>query len=216
MKNIYRCNSVYVRKNQWFSFFDIVKMGISELVKHRGSTYITSEIYRGEFILIVEILSGNINLIDKMLKNYFDQENFYRGSGTEFFNKSIVSLIIPFLEKLNIQYRVLNEEEIYFINKCNQLDNLPHIKKIKEIFNSLSAEKIIKKLKDKKIIKSVQVDIQLQTVPEAAYATDIQPNKQQQDVLNTIEDFFNVNSIGKIVWACGLGKAFFLAFRALI
>lgn len=35
----------------------------------------------------------------------------------------------------------------------------------------------------------------------------ILPNKQQYDVLNTIDNFYQENNIGKIIWACGLGKA---------
>ena len=34
-----------------------------------------------------------------------------------------------------------------------------------------------------------------------------QPNNHQQYVLERIEEFYNFNNIGKIVWACGLGKA---------
>jgi predicted helicase len=35
----------------------------------------------------------------------------------------------------------------------------------------------------------------------------IEPNKQQQDILEMIKDFFYKYNIGKIIWACGLGKA---------
>lgn len=36
---------------------------------------------------------------------------------------------------------------------------------------------------------------------------EVMPNEQQYNVLEQIENFYKSNDIGKIIWACGLGKA---------
>jgi predicted helicase len=41
---------------------------------------------------------------------------------------------------------------------------------------------------------------------------NIKPYEYQQYILNNIEYFFNINNIGKLVWACGLGKALLSIF----
>ena len=38
------------------------------------------------------------------------------------------------------------------------------------------------------------------------------PNKHQADVLNSVIEFYENNDIGKVIWACGLGKALLCVF----
>ena len=47
---------IYLRDNDWYRIENVLKMGISKIIYGRGTTYITGEITRGEFILIILII----------------------------------------------------------------------------------------------------------------------------------------------------------------
>ena len=68
--------------------------------------------------------------------------------------------------------------------------------------NQLNGSNFIQKLKNKKqnkIEKALKQEINITGYKE--------PNIQQQYVLEIIKGFYEVNDIGKLIWACGLGKA---------
>jgi predicted helicase len=186
--------SIYLRDNEWFANRNVIKMGIASYAKDRNSTYITSEPLAGEYLVVIEIPLDKMRVIDKYLKLYFKSYNVYHtGSGTEFYNRCIVSLIEPYLKKLNVEYKVLTKEEIELMNRCERLMNIPNIDIIKSAFNKINLRDIIQQFKNKRINKCLNVTMT--------------PSQHQQYVLQTIERFYDVNNIGKIIWACGLGKA---------
>ena len=174
--NIMNKGTIYLRDNTWFKRENVIKMGIASFAKDRSNTYITGEVERGEYILVIEIPLEKMRIIDNCLKNYFKPFNVYRGGGTEFYDRNIINLIELYLQKLNIEYRVLTKDEIDFMNRCERLRNLPNIKNIKNLFNNI-------------------------------YSHSIKPNNHQQYVLDIIDDFYKKYNIGKLIWACGLGKA---------
>jgi superfamily II DNA or RNA helicase len=183
--------TIYLRDNAWYKMENVIKLGISSFAKDRSNTYITGEVERGEYISVIEISLDKMKLLDKYLKSYFKLYNIYKGGGTEFYNRCIIDLIEPYLKKINIEYKVLTKEEILVINRCERFRNIPNAIKVK-IFNKL--KNIIEKYKNKRGKKDVMNNL-------------IQPNEQQQYILEIIEDFFALYNIGKIIWACGLGKA---------
>jgi len=189
--------TIYCRDNVWFRMENVIKLGIASFAKDRSSTYITSEVERGEYVLVIEIPLDKMKYIDKCLKNYFKSYNIYKGGGTEFYNRCIIDLIELYLQKLNIEYKVLNEEEINLMNRCERVRNISNVDKIKKIFNKLKIKNIIQKYKIKRTKKG-SVDELLSM---------IEPNSHQQYILEMIEGFYELNNIGKIIWACGLGKA---------
>lgn len=186
--------TIYIRENEWFISRHVVKMGIATYAKDRNSTYITSEPLAGEYIHVIEIPLDKMRVLDKCLKLYFKPYNVYhKGSGTEFYNKCIVGLIEPYLQKLNIEYKVLTKEEIDFMNRCERLMNMPNIDNIKSAFNKLKLRNKIQELENRRTKDCLNCTIE--------------PSPHQQYILQTIENFYHVNNIGKIIWACGLGKA---------
>lgn len=98
--------AIYLRENAWYKTENVVKMGITTLVKSRGGSYVTSEIERGEFSLIIEIPLNKLKSVDKLLKTHFKEHHVYKGGGTEFYNKCIYELVEPFIISLNIEYKV--------------------------------------------------------------------------------------------------------------
>ena len=183
-------------------------MGIATFAKDRSNTYITGEVERGEYICVIEIPLDNMKLIDKCLKHYFKTFHIYKCGGTEFYDRYIIDLIEPYFKNINIPYKILTKEEINFMNRHERVRNIlnviPNVDKVKKIFNELNVKNIIQTYKIKRSKKNSIVSNN-NIVNELSYV--IEPNNHQQYVLERIEEFYNFNNIGKIVWACGLGKA---------
>jgi predicted helicase len=183
---------IYLRDNNWWLRENVIKMGISTFAKDRNNTYITSEIERGEYICLIEISLDKMKILDKFLKTYFKPYNIYKGGGTEFYDRNIIDLLVSYLNTINVNFKVLTQDEINSINRCERIRNLPNIDNIKSIFNKIKIKNIIQQYKNKR---------------ENIKSSNIIPSKHQQDVLNMIEEYYQYNNIGKLIWACGLGKA---------
>jgi hypothetical protein len=92
-----------------------------------------------------------MKILDNCLKSYFKSYNVYKGGGTEFYNRCIIDLIEPYLQNLNMNYRIFTKEEIYLINRYDRVKNIPNIDNIKNVFNQLNVNDIIQKYKNKKM-----------------------------------------------------------------
>ena len=80
--------TIYLRDNAWYKMENVIKMGIASFAKDRSSTYITSEVERGEYIYVIEIPLDKMKILDKCLKSFFRSYNIYKGGGTEFYTNS--------------------------------------------------------------------------------------------------------------------------------
>lgn len=196
--------TMYLRDNAWYKMENVIKMGIATFAKDRSNTYITGEVERGEYICVIEIPLDEMKIIDKCLKHYFKSFHIYKGGGTEFYDRCIIDLIEPYFKNINIPYKILTKEEINLMNRCERVRNISNIDKVKKAFNQLKIKNIIQNYKIKRSKKNSISDSN-NIVNELSYM--IEPNKHQQYILEIIEGFFNLYNTGKIVWACGLGKA---------
>ena len=143
--------TIYFRDNAWYKMENVIKMGVSSVVKNRSNCYITGEVERGEYIYIIEIPLEKMRILDGCLKRYFKSYHVYKGGGTEFYNRCIIELIEPYLKNLNMEYRIFTKEEIHELNRGERLVNIPNVNKVKEIMNQINVKNIIQKYKDKKI-----------------------------------------------------------------
>jgi hypothetical protein len=123
--------AIYLRENAWYKTENVVKMGITTLVKSRGGSYVTSEIERGEFTLIIEIPLNKLKTVDNLLKTHFKEHHVYKGGGTEFYNKCIYELVEPYIKSLDIEYKVISKEEIVGMMNKTKVTNPP----INEVIN---------------------------------------------------------------------------------
>ena len=196
--------TIYLRDNAWYKMENVIKMGIATFAKDRSNTYITGEVERGEYICVIEIPLDKMKFIDKCLKHYFKSFHIYKGGGTEFYDRCIIDLIEPYFKNINIPYKILTKEEINLMNRCERVRNIPNVDKVKKAFNQLKIKNIIEYYKIKRSKKNSISDSN-NIVNELSYI--IEPNNHQQYILEIIEGFFNLYNTGKIVWACGLGKA---------
>lgn len=187
---------IYIRDNELCRLKNIIKLGITSSLKNRNDSYITYEHEYGEFILVIEIDLDKMKTIDKYLKSYFKNFNNYKGMGTEYYDREIISLVEPYLQLMNINYKKLSEYEISFMERKEKLKSKKNYK-IKTIFDNLNSREFINKLKTNNIKqKNKIINIEYK-----------EPNYQQQIILNDIDIFYKINDIGKLIWACGLGKA---------
>ena len=143
--------TIYFRDNAWYKMENVIKMGVSSVVKNRSNGYITGEVERGEYIYIIEIPLEKMRILDRCLKRYFKSYHIYKGGGTEFYNRCIIELIEPYLKQLNMEYRIFTKEEIHGLNRGERLINIPNVNKVKQIMNQINVKNIIQKYKDKKI-----------------------------------------------------------------
>lgn len=149
---------IYVRSHKSYEEYKACKLGIASNIPDRDSQYVTSEVERGTFILVIEVLKIQMEIIESMLHSYFNKLHIYYNGGTEFYKQEIISLIVPYLEKVGFEFRVLSKEEINDLTRT-----------------------------ETNILKFL-------------------PSEHQLQVLNKIIEFYSKNDIGKLIWACGLGK----------
>jgi len=105
---------LYIRINELYQKYNSCKFGITECIINRDGVYTTGEIKRGYFELVVQIPHDKMKILEKLLQNYFKSLNLHIifDGGTEFFKNDIIKLIIPFLQKINIKFKVLSRNEI--------------------------------------------------------------------------------------------------------
>jgi len=190
--------TIYLRDNDWFEREGVIKMGIASFAKDRSSTYITGEVVRGQYIVVIEIPIQKMKLVDIYLKVHFKKYNIYKGGGTEFYDRAMIPLLLPYIQSLNMEYKVLSKEEILFMNRCERIKP-----KIKHLFNKLSVQKIK----------------QYNSLKEEFFTTFL-PNKVPRRIQLELWDILNKDICkGIIQWPTGTGKTiaimmlFFLTFK---
>ena len=195
---------LYIRHHESYNSYNAVKLGITTCIGSRDSTYATSEIQRGCFINVFELsnlsrkypFSRNpLEHLEKLLHIYLKnlKKHIYIDGGTEFFTNDITTLIPSYLELQCIEYITLTNEEI--ARMINEYRLNEFYKKI-----SSTAREMIQ-LKLRKWLSRIR-------------QSKLKPLSHQQPILDIISDFYRDNTIGKLYWACGLGKALLALFIA--
>jgi len=175
---------IYIRNHTSYDEYNCCKLGKADNIPNRDGVYATGEIKRGYFELVIEMDNSNITLIEKMLQRYFNSLGFHIkfDGGNEFYNTEIINLIIPYLEKTNIKFKVLSKNEIdnlirtHYIKKLiakHQIKNKTHI----TCFN----------LTNNEIVNYV-------------------PREDQHIIINKAFEYLQTNDKGLLVLMCGVGK----------
>jgi len=186
---------IYVRTHEAYDLYGVCKLGKTQNITNRETTYITGEFVKGDFSYVFEVPLSKISFAEKKLGEDFNSFHVRRPfAGKEFYKKGIIPLIKEQLQKHGIEARQLTCDEI------NSIIRKEYIAKIAKYINKKNIHRLIKKLKTVKISMNVIVDLANKTL-------EMKPNPQQQYILEIIIKFFDQNNIGKLIWACGLGKA---------
>ena len=161
------------------TYIHAFKLDISDLYRlHKEPDKIISII--GRHPKQIDILTQKYNLKWLKLLSSFLTTN--SGGGTELINENGLETLLQFIKndypKMHIIPTELSKE------------------KLKEIEDQYKREVEENNTNNLDLLLN-----QMNNIPR------IIPNEHQQHVLNKIESFYNENNIGKLIWACGLGKA---------
>jgi superfamily II DNA or RNA helicase len=173
---------VYIRNHPSYDEYDGCKLGKANNIPERDTQYATGEIKRGNFVLVIEMSKENIGIVEKSLQKYFNSLGFHiqYDGGTEFYKRDIIHLIVPYLEKINIQFKVLSKQEIEDLVRCNRIRKIQNKAKIKMIIQNLHIKR------SKNII----------------YV----PRPDQELVVNDSVKHFQIHDKGLLILMCGVGK----------
>ncbi len=197
---------IYVRNHSSYDEYNCCKLGKADNIPSRDGVYATGEIKRGYFELVIEMNNSSVTLVEKLLQKYFNSLGFHIkfDGGSEFYNKKIIELIIPFLEKTNIKFKVLSK---------NEVDNLirsHYIKKIIDKKKDRVLDIVIKK-KDVEIVPRKDTDLINNKSEKLIKKTNKEivnyiPRADQEIIINKSLDHFNKYDKGLLVLMCGVGK----------
>ena len=87
---------IYLRSHVNYDLYNVFKLGRTKNITNRDSTYITGELIKGFFILVIEILSNQKYddiYVEKILKNNFKHYHIQKNGGKEFYSKNIINEI---------------------------------------------------------------------------------------------------------------------------
>lgn len=174
---------IYVRRHTSYDVDDACKIGISECIPERDTTYATSEIHRGYFELVFQVPFKQMKIIERLIQYEFRELNIKDDGGDEFFNKKIISLIEPYLITLGIKYRKLSNQEICDLARTTRVRVRKTFEKIKQSLIQFS------KLKrtNKQVVSYI-------------------PRNDQIIIIEKSVKHFQQYNKGTLVLMCGVGK----------
>lgn len=177
----------YARDNWWFSQENVFKLGVCTCIKDRNNTYLTGEVRQGTFVYVIQIAHEDMHRVDRYLKTKLASYHVYAEGGTEFYRRDSIEngRIEHDLTLINVMYKVLTREEIDAITRTSR-DHSDTTSELADAF---------------------QDQIHIHDATSIHIRAHIQAHAHQQVVLDSVSSFYQHHDIGKLVWACGLGKA---------
>ena len=180
---------IYIRTNEYWDLYDAFKLGKTLNIPDREQTYITSEIKRGIYVMIIEIELIILDNIEKQLQLYFNELNLHIkfNAGIEFYKKEIINFIIPYFDTHNIRYKILSKDEIDgLIRKIRIYDNSD---------NTSDDERI-------ESIENINEQIENIKLNNEIY----NPRDYQETIIKNSYEYFQINEKGLLIIPCGVGK----------
>ena len=174
---------IYVRIHEAYDLYDVCKLGKTQNITNRETTYITSEFVKGDFSYVFEVMLAKMSYAEKKLGEDFKRLGFHvrRGfGGKEFYNKAIIPLIVETLKKHDIEARQLTCDEVKSIARKE------YIAKIAKYLNKKSIRRLFKKLK--------------------ALKNRYTKRSDQIEIIDKSVKHFQTNDKGLLVLICGVGK----------
>jgi superfamily II DNA or RNA helicase len=177
---------IYIRKNiVYFNEYNAVKLGKCHNIPDREGPYITNEVERGEFIVVLEVSLYEMDEIERALQiQFYKDYNSYIDAGTEFFKSPIVELIEPRMMELGYNYRRLSASEISELTRATRERHYAQHMKMMELSRNYSLKRAKQELEQ--ILK--------------------QPYEYQLDIITQAVEHFKTHSKGILNLTCGMGK----------
>ena len=178
---------IYIRIHEAYELYGVCKLGKTQNITNRETTYITGEFVKGDFSYVFEVPLAKMSFAEAKLgedfKSFHERNfNVCRGfGGKEFYKKEIIPLIKEQLIKHDIEARELT---------CDEIKNIvrkEYIAKISKYVNKKSVRRLIKKL---------------QALKKSPYTR----RGDQTEVINLSVSHFQEHNKGLLVLICGIGK----------
>ncbi len=204
---------IYGRFNN--NYGDYIKVGITSTPIERNQVYITGEMERGRFTFIIEFFNIDkirLYIIDRMIKKEFEELRFNGDGGTEFYHKNIENNLLIYLDRINVKYNKLTEENInnlhrkYIIEKVilRKYKLCVLIKKLKKynfrLYKSYK-ENILQQIIDRPSQENIE-----KTVNCIQYEENIIARPYQEDIIEKTVNWLQDEEKGILVEPCGIGK----------
>jgi len=105
---------IYVRNNESWDLYNAVKLGKTLNILDREQTYMTCEIKKGFYMMVIALDSIILDNVEKQLQEYLNNLNLNikSNAGINFYKKEIINFVVIYLHKNNINYKYLSESEI--------------------------------------------------------------------------------------------------------
>lgn len=206
--------------------YKVVKIGVTDCKIERESTYKTGEYSPGHFSHLYKInYNGKREHFDKKLKkltkkyNRIGYNEFDVEGGKEFYDIELIAkLEEEYLKKIT-KYKLLDQDEIDEINRRSRSnvkrDNDTESESESESDSDSESESDSESDTESDSESESESDSGSESESESEsnyYNDSIKPLQHQQDVLNKIKEYYENNDIGKLIWACGLGKSLMTIF----
>lgn len=98
---------LYLRENENYNIHNVYKLGITNNINECDEHYSKSELTKGKFAFIIQLIHNNPNLIIKFLQILFTQYEFKKNIGNNFYDKKILNLIEDVLIECNISHYIV-------------------------------------------------------------------------------------------------------------
>ena len=172
---------IYVRTHEAYDLYGVCKLGKTQNITNRETTYITGEFVKGDFSYVFEVMLAKMSYAEKKLGEDFKSFHVRRGfGGKEFYKKAIIPLIVETLKKHDIEARLLTCDEVKSIARKE------YFAKIAKYVNKKSIRRLIKKLK--------------------AIKSRYTRRSDQIEIIDLSVKHFQTNDKGLLVLICGVGK----------
>ena len=203
---------IYVRSNELCQLYNCYKLGRTHNIPERENNYITSEIKRGHFTHVYEIYNYNIEKCEIRLFRELKKFNIYFNAGKEYYKTDVIENIEPYFIKQNIKYKKLSTDEISELTRIardrEDSKNIDNYISEDDEDDSVDIEGEVSEDCEDDEDDSVDIEGQNKEIEVNTDNTRIlqKAYKYQIDVLDNIQNYYSQNNIGKLIWACGLGK----------
>jgi hypothetical protein len=110
-------------------------LGKATNIPDRDSQYATGEIVRGTFEAVFEVPTERLGIVERLLQNEFREHHVKHNAGTEFYDKAIIQLVVPYFNQIGITYRRLPGYEIAELLRKHRIRKI--MKKIQDSAQAL-------------------------------------------------------------------------------
>lgn len=211
---------IYARHHESYDKYNAIKIGVTDNIPERDAQYATGEVVRGVFVLVIEIASRVREFVDNYLKIQFVEQNIRNDGGTEFYQSNVCDKITSELDKVNVVYRVLNQDEIDSLIRKNRDYETKHahnaeiidIDDINDTNNTNDTNNDISCYCVDTDIDNIDNEYVCDDIDNSSNTMTIQPNLHQSEVLANVVEFYSTADKGRLIWSCGLGKALMSLF----